>query len=978
MLHRVLGLVDRADHAVAVDPQLAAVALHEPGERRHGAGTSVAVSAGTAPYRCQGGQTGVLEPTLTCRDRRLDGIPHLCDSRPYDRGLVSSAAVAERWPLVGRRPELFRFATALEEDAWDAFVVHGPAGVGKTRLAEECLQHAERAGRQCGRAAASVEAATVPLAAIAHLLPADLASSQGPADELVDSVELFARAKQAFEGRGDGFRYVLMIDDLHLLDITSATLLRQLLLTGNVFLVGTVLSDRRTPTSVTALWRDDRCMRVDVGELPRDSFETLLHHALGAPVDGPASHTLWSTSRGNVLFLRELVLGAEQSGALVDDGGVWRLARALTSTPRLNELVAGRVASVGDEGRRALELLALCAPLGPDAFTGVASPEVLEALEEAGQVTVTTDGRRRQLTLVHPVHRGVLREQMPKLRRRAMLLREAALIEQCGARRREDPLRIATWRLEATGEADRDLLVQAARLAYFSHDYPLVVTLSGAAQSQRPGPDAGVLLGKALYELGSFFEADVELSRADRLAEGDVHRVAVAAARAANLVWGLLRPDDALAVNRAAYEAADTAEARDELMAQQSWILVFGGLPLSARELSASVPRVATPRGRVVRALADSYSMTLTGFPAVGLELAREGEDAHRRLSDPLWLDQPASHVLAQVVALADAGRLAEADACARAGYKQASEEQGPLLQIRFAFHCGRIALLSGLPRTARRWFREAVARSKATGFRGPQAIALGGLAVAESLLGNTDAAGTAIIAMDEVRTFGFLRPEREMGRAWWMAVLGDSVGACRVLTNAAEDAVGSGHLIAASWLLHDVARLGDPVVVTEQLAELAEACDSELVSSRAEHAHALADFDADALAHSADRLESVGAVLVAAEAAGAAARASARSGSARQSSAFAARAFTLAARCEGARTPGLLDSEAIVALTPREREVASLAARGLMSKEISERLFLSVRTVNNHLQRAYTKLGVTSRHELLASFDRGEWGTRP
>jgi hypothetical protein len=128
--------------------------------------------------------------------------------------------------------------------------------------------------------------------------------------------------------------------------------------TGTVFLIGTVRSDRRAATSVTALWRDDRCHRVDLEHLPRDSVETLLHLALGAPVDGPAAHTLWSTSLGNVLFLRELVLGAQQSGALVDDDGVWRLARPLTSTPRLNDLVAARVGSVGENGRRALELLA--------------------------------------------------------------------------------------------------------------------------------------------------------------------------------------------------------------------------------------------------------------------------------------------------------------------------------------------------------------------------------------------------------------------------------------------------------------------------------------------------------------------------------------------------------------------------------------------------------------------------------------------
>ena len=40
-------------------------------------------------------------------------------------------------------------------------------------------------------------------------------------------------------------------------------------------------------------------------------------------------------------------------------------------------------------------------------------------------------------------------------------------------------------------------------------------------------------------------------------------------------------------------------------------------------------------------------------------------------------------------------------------------------------------------------------------------------------------------------------------------------------------------------------------------------------------------------------------------------------------------------------------------------------AANGMASKDIAGHLFLSVRTVNNHLQHAYTKLGVTSRATL-------------
>ncbi|GIF01011.1 helix-turn-helix transcriptional regulator [Paractinoplanes rishiriensis] len=53
------------------------------------------------------------------------------------------------------------------------------------------------------------------------------------------------------------------------------------------------------------------------------------------------------------------------------------------------------------------------------------------------------------------------------------------------------------------------------------------------------------------------------------------------------------------------------------------------------------------------------------------------------------------------------------------------------------------------------------------------------------------------------------------------------------------------------------------------------------------------------------------------------------------------------------------------VLLTQREREVAELAATGLTSAQIARRLFLSVRTVDTHLGRAYRKLGVSSRAAL-------------
>jgi DNA-binding NarL/FixJ family response regulator len=68
---------------------------------------------------------------------------------------------------------------------------------------------------------------------------------------------------------------------------------------------------------------------------------------------------------------------------------------------------------------------------------------------------------------------------------------------------------------------------------------------------------------------------------------------------------------------------------------------------------------------------------------------------------------------------------------------------------------------------------------------------------------------------------------------------------------------------------------------------------------------------------------------------------------------------------CGEVRTPGLASGPEAEHLTRREREVAGLAASGVSNKEIAARLYLSARTVENHLQRIYAKLGVTSRNQL-------------
>jgi DNA-binding NarL/FixJ family response regulator len=340
-------------------------------------------------------------------------------------------------------------------------------------------------------------------------------------------------------------------------------------------------------------------------------------------------------------------------------------------------------------------------------------------------------------------------------------------------------------------------------------------------------------------------------------------------------------------------------------------------------------------------------------------------------LSQPLdWY--PWIHLYTHCEALAHAGRFEEAAVLANAQYDQGVAEGSGEAQAFFSWHLATVVGDRGHVQTAAHHAREAAAQFRQLGRPHYVRESLIGLALALALSREPAEAAATLATLDELHLSPTLFKPIELiqARAWTAVAGGDLSQGLRLLEEAAAQGASTGDRVGEAASLHGLARLGRARDVSARLDELAEAVEGDLVPARAAHARGLARSDPEGLARVSEALEAMGADLLAAEAAADAAVAWRQAGEPRRASAAEHRAGALADRCEGAVTPALQAVEQRSHLTPTEWQVALLAASGRSNRQIAEEIFVAVRTVENHLQRVYEKLGIASRKQLAEALE--------
>ncbi len=890
-----------------------------------------------------------------------------------------------------------------------ALYVLGEAGLGKTSALEYARERAAAAGLTVGLGRGHPMETGLPFGLLAQALDAVGARGLLDDDQRLpaspnDRAATFFRVLRWLQDRTDRPLF-LVFDDVHWADTDSLALLSFLCRRLGLLRVGIVLTLRPWPSeargTVMAL-ADEGCGTISrLGPLSESAAASLLAARLGHALPGADQQRAYWLCAGNPLLLEQLAV------ALAHGEGLATLASAGRRGFGQDVLLA-RFAGLPSAGMRCAQAAAVLGtnflPAVAAEVAGLEGLDVDIALAALGQSGLIEQGAAAAAEFAHPLFRQALYDDLTgpvrtRLHGRAFAALHArgmdaqaaehvvpahlagdpdavAVLERAGlAARRAGALAAAVTHLDAAVAMAGDLAGLGLRLAQGE------ALLSGGHPDRAVAvyddllgrPDCGGIdrvqalwmLGRARAMLGEHDQAASRFAEAAEIARSEHPETAVAilldATFSAEITQG---PRRGLAPASRARKLARSLGESARIRADAGWgeVAIQAGDPAGIAAIEAGAPWLAFAPD-----IDPSAWGTVSSF-AFGCAITERLAEADRAFTVMRQSAERASAPEPMAIlanghgyALMRMGRLP--DALAAIEFAFSLVELAPVVEPFAAVGNGYIRLLLGQLEESARWFERVEELATARG------------------------EWNALLFLWDGRGHRLLRD-------------GNAAEACEnyIRLEATINQMGIGEPCLPAWGRHAIAaylaagRIEDARRVIAWLDQTRMPCrfpriaastgKAQLAELTGDESGAQSHFDAALALHRkvdlplehAETLLAYGGFLR-------------RSGRATQARSVLAQAADIAAASGAGWLAGLAGAELKVAggrqrarrrgtLSPQEQRVARLAANGAANAEIARQLYVSVSTVETHLEHIYAKLGIHSRFELIARI--GELGLDP
>lgn len=863
------------------------------------------------------------------------------------------------WPLVGRDPELGEAREALLDSAWRGVIITGQSGVGKTALAQQVAREVDDYF-ELVYVRGSAIASKMPYGALSFVL-SDLD------DAIVGNPLMLLRGLQElYAQREDGRQTLILADNLEDLDSSSAMALAHLVRVGSVKLIGICQSIDASPEEFCDLWKDGVLRRIDLEPLSLASTTRLLSAALDAPVSRAAAASMWHTTGGNPLFLQALTREQVDSGEMLERDGVW-VAKPL-SVPKtrrsMTDWIMVRLRRMPAEEREALELISVVGVAPLDLLLRFVPSSALDALQERKAIDVER-GDSPNVRVANGLVGEVVRSQVPLGRGRELMRALAA--ETTGTSMPAiTRMSYAAWCIEIGADIDAASLIDAARLANRLREGESALRFVHAIPNYAAIPQAVVEEAQALGVDGDttggllVLEQFLKTHAAPQLQDW----VEVSLLQCRLLMRNPLR-----------YAEAEPllAEIRRRLSVEA------GALDLEAitNQTDMLAAELAVHNGRYAE-LMDEYSDFLVdhaselqnhgllGWVAEALTMTGRQDDGVRLASSVLSrLVDGGGDTLLQEAAMARifklmvvSGRWNECIALAASPAHHGKESAYDGSASEFAEGC--LLAYAGRGSEALDKLLPALSQMRVRDRQQTLPIAEAATAYAYALVGEARAAQEHLGRTDH----------RHSRMSWHNARVTEYFATLATVATKAPIEVAERMLELADED-HAIGNVGHELLFLCQAVQLGlESAADRLFSSAlasqgpfaevcALYGKGIASKDTHQLLLASQKALELGNHRLAADAAQLAARLAQESGE--------QVTVTEADRVlRGVGAPGVAGRRgALESLTDRERSIAVLAAQGRTNRDIAQVMCVSVRTIEGHIYRLYSKLGVSSRSQL-------------